>query len=109
MYGQPQPYAQPYGVPTGPQPYAQPPGVPVAQPYYGQQYAPGAHTTVVVQGGFDAGARFDGASRPNIPPPPPGCAPNAAQLAAAQGCQLVVTQRPNDLFMGGSDGGYSMF
>jgi hypothetical protein len=30
------------------------------------------------KGGFDASARFNGNA--NVPPPPPGCAPNAAQV-----------------------------
>ncbi|PIO40677.1 hypothetical protein AB205_0089240, partial [Aquarana catesbeiana] len=44
-----------------------------------------------------------------MPPPPPGCPPNAAQLAAMQGANVVVTQRKGNYFMGGSDGGYTMW
>jgi len=32
----------------------------------------------IYKGGFDAGARFNGNA--SVPPPPPGCAPNAAQV-----------------------------
>ncbi|XP_075708055.1 DAZ-associated protein 2 isoform X5 [Rhinoderma darwinii] len=42
-------------------------------------------------------------------PPPPGCPPNAAQLAAMQGANVIVTQRKGNYFMGGSDGGYTMW
>ena len=46
-----------YGMPpAGPAMYGPPPAAPQQQP-----------TTYVVQGGFDAGARFDGVSQPNIP------------------------------------------
>jgi hypothetical protein len=49
--------------------------------------------TYVIPGAFDAGARFDGISRPNIPPLPPGVAPNAAQVAQAQGHNVVLGQK----------------
>ncbi|XP_043362548.1 DAZ-associated protein 2 isoform X3 [Dermochelys coriacea] len=42
-------------------------------------------------------------------PPPPGCPPNAAQLAAMQGANVLVTQRKGSYFMGGSDGGYTIW
>ncbi|XP_071942329.1 uncharacterized protein [Antedon mediterranea] len=58
--------------------------------------------TLVVQGGFDAGAR----NPTSIPPPPPGYAPNHAQMAATQGQNVVVTQRQGNWMTGGSDGGY---
>lgn len=64
---------------------------------------------VVVQGGFDAGARFDSNAKPAIPPPPPGCALHPAQMAAYQGNNVVVTQRQGDFWSGGSDGGYTLF
>lgn len=71
-------------------------------------YPPGS--AVLVEGGYDAGARFGaGAAAGNIPPPPPGCPPNAAQLAVMQGANVLVTQRKGNFFMGGSDGGYTIW
>ncbi len=35
----------------------------------------------VTAGHFDAAARFTDRSPASVPPPPPGCVPNAAQLA----------------------------
>ncbi|XP_055255575.1 DAZ-associated protein 2-like [Moschus berezovskii] len=66
-------------------------------------------STVLVEGGYDAGARFGaGATAGNIPPPPPGCPPNDAQLAVMKGANVLVTQRKGNFFMGGSDGGYTI-
>lgn len=42
-------------------------------------------------------------------PPPPGCPPNAAQLAVMQGANVLVTQRKGNFFMSGSDGGYTIW
>lgn len=42
-------------------------------------------------------------------PPPPGHAPNAAQLAAMQGANVMMTQRKSNFFMGGSGGGYTIW
>lgn len=42
-------------------------------------------------------------------PPPPGCPPNAAQLAVMQGANVLVTQRKGNFFLGGSDGGYTIW
>ncbi|XP_075708051.1 DAZ-associated protein 2 isoform X2 [Rhinoderma darwinii] len=81
--------------------------VPMAYYPIGPMYPPGS--TVLVDGGFDAGARFGAGSSTNLPPPPPGCPPNAAQLAAMQGANVIVTQRKGNYFMGGSDGGYTMW
>uniref|UniRef100_A0A2K5SBU6 DAZ-associated protein 2 n=1 Tax=Cebus imitator TaxID=2715852 RepID=A0A2K5SBU6_CEBIM len=64
-----------------------------------------AGSTGLVEGEYDAGARF-GAG--NIPPPPPGCPPNAAQLAVMQGANSLITQWKGNFFMGGSDGGYTI-
>uniref|UniRef100_A0A2K5DCP5 DAZ-associated protein 2 n=1 Tax=Aotus nancymaae TaxID=37293 RepID=A0A2K5DCP5_AOTNA len=45
-------------------------------------------STVLMEGGYNAGARFRaGATAGNIPPPPPGCPPNAAQLGSHAGSQ----------------------
>ena len=62
--------------------------------------------TVVVSDGFDSGARFDGVAQPRIPPPPPGVAPNAAQMAAMHGYNVEVGKKKNDIF-GGGKGGYT--
>ena len=67
-----QPGAQPYGYPPGPQGYLPPPAgaqygmAPPAPAMYGPPPTQ-QPSTYVVQGGFDAGARFDGISKPNIP------------------------------------------
>ncbi|XP_067685607.1 DAZ-associated protein 2-like [Haliotis asinina] len=90
------PVIQTQGVsPHGPPP----PYTPVAQQMMVQQ--PG---TVVVGGAFDAGARFDGIAQPRIPPPPPGMAPNAAQLAQMQGQTVVASQQSSNWFTGGAGG-----
>ncbi|ESN90019.1 hypothetical protein HELRODRAFT_194720 [Helobdella robusta] len=73
--------------------------------------------TVVVHGGFDAGARFDGNTPARIPnnnssydndtncqPPPPGAFYHPAQAAAAAGCQVQISQQNAGYFTGGSDG-----
>lgn len=105
-----QPFVPGYAVPQAPQPGM---GMPM-QPgqYYGpapppHMYSNPASTTVVVQGMYDAGARFDGMAQPNIPPPPPGCAPNVAQMAAMQGHQVQGTQKKSNFFTDGSGGGAS--
>ncbi|XP_072847168.2 DAZ-associated protein 2 isoform X1 [Pogona vitticeps] len=81
--------------------------VPVAFYPVGPVYPPGS--AVLVEGGYDAGARFAHGAPANIPPPPPGCPPNAAQLAVMQGANVLVTQRKGNFFMGGSDGGYTIW
>ncbi|XP_028929406.1 DAZ-associated protein 2 isoform X1 [Ornithorhynchus anatinus] len=82
--------------------------VPMAYYPVGPVYPPGS--TVLVDGGYDAGARFGaGASAGSIPPPPPGCPPNAAQLAVMQGANVLVTQRKGNFFVSGSDGGYTIW
>ncbi|TFK03461.1 DNA repair protein RAD52-like protein [Platysternon megacephalum] len=81
--------------------------VPMAYYPVGAVYPPGS--TVLVEGGFDAGARFGAGATGSVPPPPPGCPPNAAQLAAMQGANVLVTQRKGSYFMGGSDGGYTIW
>lgn len=65
--------------------------------------------TMLVHGAYDAGARFDGISGQMIPPPPPGYAPNATQMAAMQGQNVILTQRKNDFLTGGSGGGYTWY
>ena len=60
---------------------------------------------VAFQGAFNAGARFDARTRPTIPPPPPGCAPNMAQLAAMSGATVVASKKKNDKWGAGAGGG----
>ncbi|KAG8429562.1 hypothetical protein GDO86_018201 [Hymenochirus boettgeri] len=81
--------------------------VPMAYYPIGPMYPPGS--TVLVEGGYDAGARFGAGSNAAVPPPPPGCPPNPAQLAVMQGANVLVTQRKGNYFVGGSDGGYTMW
>ncbi|KAM4045083.1 DAZ-associated protein 2 [Anomaloglossus baeobatrachus] len=81
--------------------------LPMAYYPIGPVYPPGS--ALLVDGGFDAGARFGAGNSASVPPPPPGCPPNAAQLAAMQGANVIVTQRRGNYFMGGSDGGYTMW
>ncbi|KAK7080733.1 DAZ associated protein 2 (dazap2) [Halocaridina rubra] len=64
---------------------------------------------VLVLNGYDAGARFDGVAQPSIPPPPPGIAPNAAQLAASAGAQVSISQKKGSFLGGGSGGGYTFW
>ena len=59
----------------------------------------------VLQGAFNAGARFDARTRPSIPPPPPGVAPNMAQIAAMSGANVVASKKKNDKWGGGAGGG----
>lgn len=61
------------------------------------------------QNGFDAGARFDGIAQPVMPPPPPGVAANAAQLAAMAGHNVALSQKKGSFLTGGSDGGYTFW
>ncbi|KAL3836133.1 hypothetical protein ACJMK2_021583 [Sinanodonta woodiana] len=72
-----------------------------------QQAIPPQQHIVMAPNAFDAGARFDGIAQPRIPPPPPGVAPNAAQLAAMQGHTVVGTQQSADWFTGVKGGGYT--
>lgn len=61
------------------------------------------------QHAFDGGARFDAGSQPRIPPPPPGIAPNMAQIAAQQGHNVVLGQKRDSWLAGGSSGGVSFW
>ncbi|KAG8227582.1 hypothetical protein J437_LFUL000682 [Ladona fulva] len=76
--------------------------------YPGMQPAP-LRSTVMIPNGFDAGARFDGIAQPVMPPPPPGVAANAAQLAAMAGHNVALSQKKGSFLTGGSDGGYTFW
>jgi len=91
--GQP---AYAYGIP----PYATYGYPPNVYPIYGMMQPLPPNMAVVMPDGFDACARFDGISRPSIPPPPPGVAPNMAQQALmfGQGNQVVVGQKKAGFF-----------
>lgn len=64
--------------------------------------------TFVSQNGFD-GTRFDGISQPVLPPPPPGVAANAAQLAAMAGHSVALSQKKGSFLGGGTEGGYTFW
>jgi len=80
------------------------------QQYPSQQRQYSTNTTVVVNNGFDSGARFDSRTGPSIPPPPPGVMPNAAQMAASQGHNVVLKQQKGGFVKGsGSGAGYTFW
>jgi len=85
--------------PNGSSPY---PKGPSSTPYP-QAAAP------VAGGQFDAGARFTPYAPPSVPPPPPGCAPNAAQMASAQGQNVNMSQKSGGFFKGSGSGGYTFW
>eukprot|EP00795_Rhopilema_esculentum_P014128 gene14128-5122_t len=109
QYGQAAP--PPYSA-YPPQPQAYPPQ-PQAYTYQPQAYPQQTVTYLTHQpmasGTYDSGARFDGISRPNVPPPPPGVAPNAAQVAASQGQPALLQQRQSGWLEGGSGAGYTFW
>lgn len=74
----------------------------VYSPRPGAVYVPAAAT-------YDASARFDGHAVPVVPPPPPGVAPNAAQLAMMQGNPVVLSQQKNSFLSGGSGAGFTFW
>ncbi|XP_064457716.1 DAZ-associated protein 2-like isoform X2 [Ornithodoros turicata] len=109
-------YTSPYPIPQTSQPVGHPAQSypPQGQPYPtlpqyppGSQYGGAAYPqqqVVYVPGAFDAGARFAPGAPISIPPPPPGVAPNAAQIAAMQGnATVVMGQKKPDLFVGKGD------
>ncbi|XP_067880614.1 DAZ-associated protein 2 isoform X2 [Heterodontus francisci] len=100
-------YPGTYYVPVTTQMQVGPTGIPIQYYAVPQVFSPSS--TVVMDGGFDAGARFGAGATANLPPPPPGCPPNAAQIAAVQGGNVIVTQRKGNWLSGGSDGGYTIW
>ncbi len=64
----------------------------------------------VVQGTFDAGARFSKHAPKSIPPPPPGIAPNAQQLAVMQNKAVEMPeQKKGGFWKGSGSGGVGFF
>ncbi|XP_068715576.1 DAZ-associated protein 2-like [Montipora capricornis] len=101
---------QPQQVPIQQYPGMAPVGqYPTQQPYPVGQYPGQVVPPNVVHGSFDSGARFNSGATVNIPPPPPGYAPNFAQLGASQGQSVNVQQRRAGWFSGGSGGGYTFW
>ncbi|XP_015922132.1 DAZ-associated protein 2 isoform X1 [Parasteatoda tepidariorum] len=83
---------------------------PTYLPQLTQVYSPRPGTVYVpAAAAYDASARFDGHSMPVVPPPPPGVAPNAAQLAMMQGNPVVLSQQKNSFLTGGSGAGYTFW
>lgn len=94
------------GGPQYPTGYCPPPAyqapVPVQhhQPLYN-------HVGPIQKATYDAGARFGGkgGASMSIPPPPPGYAPNAAQIAAMKGQTVAVDKEKANFFTGGKGAG----
>merc|ERR1712189_118816 len=119
--GQPQ-QAQYPGQPMVPPPSGQPPpaGPPPAYSRYPAPppqgyYPPQQQTVTYIQqqpmqaGAYDPGARFGAGATHNVPPPPPGVMPNAAQAAASQGQPVFMQQQKGDWVSGGPGGGYTFW
>lgn len=115
--GYPQAQAYPTAVqnsyPQAQQPYPSQPGPNsvYAQPtpaHVTNQYNIVYQPPPVQQARFDSGARFDGNTPARIPPPPPGVAANSAQLAAANGQGVQVSQKKAGFWSGGDGGGVSV-
>ncbi|XP_076091344.1 uncharacterized protein LOC143063223 [Mytilus galloprovincialis] len=111
-YQSPGAYGAPPQGPPPPYSYAPPQqGYPTQQGGYPTQqggYPTQQPQPFVANNVFDSGARFDGIAQPNIPPPPPGYAPNAAQYAQMQGQTVIGTQQRSNFWTGGSGGGYTL-
>ncbi|XP_011143332.1 DAZ-associated protein 2 isoform X1 [Harpegnathos saltator] len=110
MYGQGYPGGYLAGYPTAYGPLQYYPPLAAAAAYYpaaAMQPAP-VRPTIMVPNGFD-GTRFDGISQPVLPPPPPGVAANAAQLAAMAGHSVALSQKKGSFLGGGTDGGYAFW
>lgn len=112
-----QPYAG--APPAGPPPAYSPPGYiqpannypayPAAQAYPTQhpQYPPGQPLPPAATGTYDAAARFGAGASYNIPPPPPGVVPNAAQMAQMRGQNVLMNQKKSTFWDGSGSGGYT--
>ena len=57
---------------------------------------------------FDNAARFRN-GQANIPPPPPGVMPNAAQVAQMQGANVAVSQQHTSKLKGDMGGGVTFW
>ncbi|XP_023799034.1 DAZ-associated protein 2, partial [Cyanistes caeruleus] len=66
-------------------------GTPVAYFPLGQVYPPGS--TVLLEGGFDTGARLGTGGTGSIPPPPAGCPPGAPPVPVPPGAAVLLPQR----------------
>ena len=73
------------------------------------QYQPPYQPQPVVQGQFDAGARFSAQAPASIPPPPPGVMPTPAQMAAMSGQQVIMGQKEGGFLKGSGSGGYTFW
>lgn len=102
-YGAPGMAYNPPPYQSAPPPYQQYPAPATSQyaPPPPAMYGMPQPQTVVAPGLFDQGARFDGVAGQRIPPPPPGVAPNAAQLASMQGHTVIGTQERSNWMTGG--------
>ncbi|XP_012252534.1 DAZ-associated protein 2-like [Athalia rosae] len=110
MYGQGYPGGYLTGYPAAYGPLQYYPPLATAAAYYpaaAMQPAP-VRPTIMVPNGFDGG-RFDGISQQVLPPPPPGVAANAAQLAAMAGHSVALSQKKGSFLGGGTEGGYTFW
>ncbi|XP_060677000.1 DAZ-associated protein 2 [Hemiscyllium ocellatum] len=98
-----------YYVPVTGQMQVGPTGAAMPIQYYAVPQVFSPSSTVLVNDGYDPGARFGAGATANIPPPPPGCPPNAAQIAAVQSGNVIVTQKKANWISGGSSGGYTIW
>lgn len=110
MYGPGYPGGYLTGYPTAYGPLQYYPPLAAAAAYYpaaAMQPQP-VRPTLMVPNGFD-GTRFDGISQQVLPPPPPGVAANAAQLAAMAGHSVALSQKKGSFLGGGTEGGYTFW
>ena len=63
---------------------------------------------LMIKYSFDNGARFKG-GQASIPPPPPGCLPNAAQVASTQGANVQISQDKRSKLVGDNGGGVTFW
>lgn len=72
-------------------------------------YPTNSNPVYVIPNAFDSGAQFDNNCPITVPPPPPGCAPNVAQMALMNGNSVVLNKKKSNWFTGGKGGGYSFW